>query len=388
MDPRDGLAEGSRRIARRSRPVARPIVAVLVIACCGLLAACNPFDASHHTSPARPAVDDGRPRGPVSTGSPLRVRRASSLQVPADGVFGAGSIWRSNLAGAPRAANSARMVAGLVRQVTSRYGGVAAFNVGHYNASFYRVPAKQQPVTVLWDDCQGRESLPAGLYGSGGQFLNVPLPSNAVPAAGSDASLVIYQPGTDTMWDLWRVARRPDGWHACWGGRMDHVSRSGGWFAHGFGSSATGLSVIGGAIGIREARAGRIRHALALAIPEPAQSTDVSWPAQRSDGSATGPDAIPEGTRFRLDPRLKVGRLHLNPIAAMIARAAQRYGFVVTDRSGAVAVVTESGTATQAVTGTDPWHALLRGTPDYLIMKNFPWQHLQALPKNYGRPRK
>ena len=351
------------------------------------LTACDPLGRQDHTRPAVPApVDDGRPRGPVSTGAPLRVRHAGSLQVPLRSPFGRKSVWRTPVTAAPRAATSAGLVANLNHQVTSLYGGVAAFNVTRYNASFYRVPTKQQRVTVLWDDCQGKGALPAGLYGKGGQFLGVPLPSNAVPSNGTDASLVVYQPSTDTMWDLWRVAKRPDGWHACWGGRMDHVSRSGGWFGRGFGSSATGLSVIGGSIGIREALAGRIDHALALAIPSPAASTNFSWPAQRSDGSDTGPDAVPEGTRFRLDPRLDVDRLPLHPIARMVAKAAQRYGFIVTDRSGAVAVVTESGVASRAVTGADPWAPLLAGTPDYLVMKGFPWQHLQALPKDYGRP--
>lgn len=340
------------------------------------------------TRGARPPLDDGRPHGPVSAGSPLLVRHAAALQVPVAGVFGTRSVWRTRIGDAPRARDSARLVRNLHHQVTSRYGGVAAFNVAQYNASFYRVPADQERVTVLWDDCQGKTLLPTGLYGRAGQFLQVPLPSNAVPATGTDGNLVIYQPGTDTMWDLWKARRKPDGWHACWGGRMNRVSRAGGWFSDGYGSSASGLSVIGGSIGIREVRAGRIEHALALAIPSPAAAERVSWPAQRSDGFDTSADAVPEGTRFRLDPTLEVGRLKLHPIAAMIARAAQRYGFIVTDRSGAVAVVTESGAPTRQATGTDPWPKLMRGTPDYLIMKNFPWQHLQALPRDYGRPRR
>ncbi len=113
-----------------------------------------------------------------------------------------------------------------------------------------------------------------------------------------------------------------------------------------------------------------------------------SYPAQRSDGynPTRVPGRIPEGTRLRLDAAVNIDALHLHPLATMIARAAQTYGFIVTDKSGAVAVLAESGAPTQARTGTDPWTALLDGTPNYLVMSGFPWDKLQALPHNYGKP--
>ncbi|MFI7589579.1 DUF4124 domain-containing protein [Spongisporangium articulatum] len=351
----------------RGRP-SRVVLALLVVGSV-LLAGCGPDD-DRHTSAAR------LPDGPVT------------VPAPRAGPFTAASVWKKNIAKAPLAAGSKAMARNLNGQVTDRYGGVAAFNVTQYNASFYGVSKDQPRTTIAWDDCQGKGSVPQGLYGPGGQFVGVPIPSSAVPSAGTDRSLVIYQKSTDTMWDFWRIANRADGWHACWGGRIDKVSTSKGFFTGSFGASASGLSLIGGAVGIKEAQAGRIDHALALAIPNPAVHTRVSWPAQRSDGFDTSPAAIPEGTRLRLDPRVKVSTLKLHPIAKMIARAAQKYGFIVTDKSGAVAVVTESGAGVQARTGTNPWNALMQGTPDYLIMKNFPWDKLQALPKNYGKPKR
>jgi hypothetical protein len=70
----------------------------------------------------------------------------------------------------------------------------------------------------------------------------------------------------------------------------------------------------------------------------------------------------------------------------MIARAAQQYGFIVVDKAGAVAVIAESGAPEQAATGQDPWAPLMGGTPDYQVMTDFPWESLQALPMDYGRP--
>jgi hypothetical protein len=207
-----------------------------------------------------------------------------------------------------------------------------------------------------------------------------------VPSPGADASLTIYQPGKDTMWEFWRVVKQARGWAACWGGRIDHVSTSGGWFKNGFGASASGLASSAGMVGIRDARSGTIDHALALAILSPAIWTNFSWPAQRSDGGDTSPHAIPEGTRLRLDPSLDVDALRIHPLAKMIAKAAQKYGFIVTDASGAVAVITENPAAVKAATGVDPWTKILAGTPNYLVMRGFPWRSLQALPKNYGKP--
>ena len=48
----------------------------------------------------------------------------------------------------------------------------------------------------------------------------------------------------------------------------------------------------------------------------------VPWPAQRSDGDAVGPDVIPEGTRFRLDPLIDVDALHQTLGDAAASRAA------------------------------------------------------------------
>jgi hypothetical protein len=164
------------------------------------------------------------------------------------------------------------------------------------------------------------------------------------------------------------------------------VSQSPGYFLHGFGATATGLSGTGGMVSLADVRSGTIEHAVSLVIPDPAVASRYSWPAQRSDGDNTDPQAIPEGTRLRLDPSVALDGPRLTPVARMIARAAQRYGFLVTDKGPAVAVVAEGGTAESEATGRDPWRELLGPTPDYQVLKNFPWNRLQVLPHDYGKP--
>lgn len=309
-----------------------------------------------------------------------------SVGAPPGSPFGSGSAWRASIVAAPVAANSAVLAADLASQVAVRYGGIAAFNVWQYNTSFYTAVAGTPVADVGWDNCQGKKYVPAGLLGVGGQFTGVPVPADAVPAAGSDAELTVYSPATDQLWEFWMASHRADGWHACWGGRIDHVSTSAGFFTGGFGASASGLAVAGGMVSLADVRRGSIDHALALAVVDAAPWTSVSWPAQRSDGSRGSASLIAEGTRFRLDPSVNVDGLALTPLAKMIAKAAQRYGFIVTDKAGAVSVVTESGAGVQARTGVNPWTAIMGKTPSYLIMRNFPWDKLQALPPNYGKP--
>lgn len=324
---------------------------------------------------------------------------------PAGGIFGPGSEWRRNIAGASLAANSKELTANLAGQV-QRYYGHAAFNAYDYNATFYTVGAGTPRADVIWDDCQGKGYTPPQLYLQPGQpgfegahFRNVPMPANAVTAVGTDKSIAVYDPATDQLWEFWIAQKQADGWHACWGGRIDKASTAPGYFLNGMGSSATGLPTAGGMIRIKEIQAGRIDHALSLAIVDTENFDKVSYPAQRSDGYNPQrlPNAIWEGTRFRLDPTIDVDTLNLHPVAKIVARAAQQYGFIVTDKAGAVSVIAESGAGVQAATQSNPWGnrnattgrmgpGLLGGSEAYQIMAGFPWDRMQALPVDYAKP--
>jgi len=323
----------------------------------------------------------------TKTASAPAAQRAVAAS-PSGGFVGEGSVWRQDISNAPLHENSARMAAHLDKQVKSVYGGIAAFNVWKHNTSVYTVPASQKRITVKFDNCQGKSYVPQQLYvaSKGAHFVDVPIPDDALPAADSDAQLTIYSPSTDQLWEFWKAKKKADGWYACWGGRIDKASTSNGIFPDGMGASATGLAVAPGSIRVDEVRRGEIDHALSLAIPSPAQWKNFSWPAQRSDGADYSPDAIPEGTRLRLDPRIDVDSLKLTPIAKMVAKSAQKYGFIVSDRSGSVSIQAESGLGLKAQTGSDPWAGILGKTPSYLVFQNFPWEKMQVLPKDYGKP--
>jgi len=296
----------------------------------------------------------------------------------------AGSFWRQTVTDAPVADTSAEQVGQLSKQVADNWGGTAAFNAWDYNTTVVTVPADQPKVDVIWDDCQHKGYTPGSLYDAKGQFADVPMPANVRTAGGTDKELTVWSPSTDQLWEFWIANKQDDGWHACWGGRMDTVSTGPGYFRHGFGATATGLPNAFGMVSFDDVRRGSIDHAMSLQIIGSAAWWKLSWPAQRGDGDGSG--SIEEGTRFRLDPTVDVEALDLPPIAKMIARAAQRYGFVVTDRSGAVAVLGEAGNSLTANGMPNPWTGLLGDTKSYDLLHGFPWDRLQALPHDYGKP--
>jgi hypothetical protein len=206
----------------------------------------------------------------------------------------------------------------------------------------------------------------------------VPIPDGARGAWGGDHHMVVWQPSTDTMWELWGAGQAHGRWEAWWGGRMDHVSRSPGYFSDPSGiqpgATATSLPLVGGLITRADVARGSIDHALAMAIPS---SRYAVWahPAQRSDGGTRSDTAIPAGARFRLDPAVDVDSLGLPPFTAMLAKAAQRYGIYVRDTSPTVTLYAED----PASIGANPWpHAIQPSTTE--VLRRFPWEHLQVMP--------
>jgi hypothetical protein len=299
----------------------------------------------------------------------------SSTAAPAPkpaGIFAADSVWNQALA--PDAAldsRSALYVSDLQRQV-GEYSPYV--NTTRYSTPVFTVGGEQPTVRVQLDEVALANPLLVHAW------ERVPIPPGARPAAGSDQHMVIWQPSTDTMWEFWRASRQSDGWHARYGGRMEHVSANPGYFTSppGWGATATSLPLLGGLIRLDELAAGHIDHALALAIPQ-ARAHCFSWPAQRTDGSLDAEDAIPEGARFRIDPRVDLARAAMSPLVRMLAEAAQRYGMVVRDGAGAVTFYAEDPTPT----GTDPYLGpngyFGSGNVQDLLRREFPWQDLQAL---------
>ncbi len=328
----------------------------------------------------------GRSPDPTDQAAPPQPPLPSAGQRGVYPQFGSEDVFGVDVSGAPVHPKSPAMIRNLRSQIEPHYGGIAALNVNQYNPVLYVVDEKTPRTRVEFNDCQQKGHTPSGLFDGEKHFLDVPVPQDAQTSVGTDSTITLWSPATDQLWEFWVMNRTEDGWSACWGGRIDEVSKSPGYFSPPFGVSASGLVTTGSMITIPEARAKRIEHAMGLALIAPARWDRWWYPAQRSDGTDASPEAIPEGARLRLDPELDVESLDLTPLGKAVARAAQQYGFIVVDTAGAVAVMAESGLPDKQRTGSDPWTEILGEVPQYRQLENFPWDKVEVLVEDYGKP--
>jgi hypothetical protein len=284
--------------------------------------------------------------------------------------FAPDGVWNRRLGDRPALSPSSRALVGEVAREVDDYG--PWLNTYADSVPVYLVPAGQSTIHVTLDTW-GPDLQAA--------FDAVPLPAGATPAQGDDEQLTVWQPATNTIWEFWKLHQVDGAWHARWGGEMQDVSQNPGYFTHSaatndWGATATGLPLLGGLITTADLQRGNIDHALAISLVETAPRY-YAWPAQRTDGYVFTPGVaqIPEGTRFRLDPRLNIAALRLPRLVRMIAQAAQRYGIIVRDKGGAVSFYGQDPVAGQ----TNLWGAAFQGQYPSTLLRSFPWSHLQAL---------
>lgn len=324
--------------------------------------------------------------GPAPEPAPTSPSWNELAQTPSQ-LFGAGAAnpFTQKVTNAPLHGDSAAMMSGLEQQIDASGGGVV-INTAHFNSTLWVATPDTPRVRIAFDNCQKKPDIPAQLYDGAKFFVDVPMPERAAPAAGTDGALAVWSPSTDQLWEFWVAKKSPSGWSACWGGRIDHLASSHGAFPPSFGASASGLATVGSMITVEEARRGRIEHAMNLGLKFIGDPNRIYYPATRSDGKDPAPAALPMGSRLRLDPSVDVDALKITPLAKAVARAAQTYGFIVTETSGAVGIGAESGLEEKSRTGTDPWPAILGLVPDYSQMDGFPWEHVRVLEADYGKP--
>ena len=297
------------------------------------------------------------------------------------GLFAANSVWNRADAGAEPLGNQ-HLAQELAQEADSeiKAGTGPWIETSASSTPVYVVGPNQRCVPVHLDVTEA--------YGKSlkNAFEHVPLPTDARPAAGSDAHLTLIQPSTDSMWEFWRLRRDGDAWHAAWGGAIHDVSASPGYYTStswpgaqsDWGASATSLPVVAGTMTIGELESGHIDHALAISIPN-ARKGVFAFPAQRTDGTLGASDAIPEGTTFRLDPKLDIASLHLPRVVATMAEAAQRYGIIVRDKTlHAIGFYAED----PSPLGTNPYARIFDGKSPSELLKLFPWPHLQVVRSN------
>lgn len=311
--------------------------------------------------------------GPGGDGGGDRTSTGAAGDGPAPRFFAPDSVWNKPLPrDAPLDRESRSIVGSLRAQVDEarRKTFGPTINWHTYSVPIYTVPADQPKTKVMLDNDAGyAASLRAALE-------EVPMPRKAKAAAGNDQHLVVWQPSTDTMWEFWKMHRQRDGWHAKSAGRMGRVSENPGYFAgpagYPWGATATSLPLVGGLILPGELRSGHIPHALAMAVPK-TRGSRWSFPAQRTDGFISGAPSVPQGARFRLDPRVNVDELRASRTVKTLARAAQRYGIIVRDTSATPVFYAQD----PMTLPRKPYGRLFGREPLDNQLADFPWSRLQ-----------
>ena len=273
---------------------------------------------------------------------------------------------------APLDPQSAVMVQRLVSQVNESHAWIGTTDYYDYGVPIYTVPAGQPTVRV---------STPSS--GLQPQFEAVPLPADALPDAGTDGHLVVYQPSTDTTWEFWVLSKDGAGnWSALFGGRMQNVSTNPGYFVDppgtGYGARATSIPLMAGVLRISELQAHQIDHAIGFAMPRPAPC--YRWPAQRQDGNLKNSDwlAPPEGAILRLPASLNLDAMSMPALTRAIAKAVQRHGMVLQDRGGNVGFQGEDPRPVSPNPYAGPT-GIFEGTSPSWLLSFFPWDKLQVL---------
>lgn len=305
--------------------------------------------------------------------------------LPTDAIFAPTSFWYQTIpANTPLHPNNAAFVAEFARLKTTFYNTVS-ISMESWSSPVYAVPSNLPTQRVDQAKCFAGSVPNSGLAR---QWAEVPIPAYAQPASGSDAEMTIYQASSDTLWEFWKAKNADGVWTGCWGGKMENVSQSDGIWRDRYGTTATGLPFLGGQITAEELARGEIRHAIGIALPEVESANIFSWPAQRSDGANPlgKPNRIPQGTRFRLDPSIDVDALNIRPAAKVVAKAAQKYGFVVWDKAGSISIRSQNPKTYTAAGQPNPYPALFFNAPSYAVLSGIPWDRLQFMPQDYGRP--
>ncbi len=195
--------------------------------------------------------------------------------------------------------------------------------------------------------------------------FTMPMPVGATPSIGSDHHLLIHEPGTRTLYELWDARKDTAGKWSCGGYGLWRADGQGwktqGEGARGIGARAYGGSALGGLILAAELAAGRIPHALAWAYQTPRKGAYAAGSAPggpvciggHTDGQG-GPDTIPEGARLRLRANVDIDALAGGePGTTAILTALREYGCFLVDHAGTSCFYVEVGTPAGLARDTD-----------------------------------
>ncbi len=243
---------------------------------------------------------------------------STSPRAPA---LGTEAAWNQNIAKAPRAADSAKVIA-----YVDSHGGDAI------HPDFGSPRAYGFPYAVVG---AGARQLPIHYtaYGSESSPGPFPVPANAPVEGGAhaegDRHVLVVDRSTCKLYELYDAffqAQPKPHWNADAGVEWDLRSaalRPDGWTS----ADAAGLPIFPGLVRYEEAAAGHVDHAIRVTM----DSTRNAWihPASHCAGDTSSGAAPPMGMRLRLKASYGLGKM--TGAARAIAVAMKEYGLIVAD---------------------------------------------------------
>jgi hypothetical protein len=310
------------------------------------------------------------------------------------------SLFDRNVTKWPVDRNSKELVAEFNFDWQQNYG-----NVGVNGRPVIWVPASQRMVPL------------SASAGCSSNFLDntgksAPVPRWAGTSGHPDSALTVYQPSSNTVWELYQAqpvttggaagnTGGSGGWSACWGGKA-RLSTFTGVFPQPYGETATGISNLATEVTEADVLLGSIRHTIGLQV---ANCTMNIYPADRGDcGFYPGNPA--EGQWFRFPASVDCAAYDTTPFENEVCIAGQRYVFVIVDQGGSDGIIADYATGTWAHEGNPgpagSWEDNAKGAccvyvggggpledafqtasgyweQEYQVIASLPWSRLQVI---------
>ena len=207
-------------------------------------------------------------------------------------VYPSDNVWNVPVDGLPVAADSANMIAkiGLTSHLHADFDAVG-------DGIPYNIVSPSTPTSTV-----------SFTYSSESDHVPYPIPPSPVIEGGSDRHLLMVDPATCRLWELYAASKSGSTWHAGSGATWDLTSnalRPAGWTS----ADAAGLPILAGLARYDEVASGAILHALRFTAPS--TCAGYIYPAEHQAGSGTcsATSEPPMGLRVRLKASVDISRL-------------------------------------------------------------------------------
>ncbi len=314
-------------------------VAALITACAAPSTDLSEGEAGSPTI-SQPEVIGGTPTTappvttrPTSTTTPGTLPSTFISENPRMGVGGCPIFPRDNVFGAtvtglPVRADSDRVIASM--------GGTDLGVRPAYTSKTWQGSRAGLPINIVDSRTTPMKDVTGGKYGYMSDLEDHPIPSRprieGEPNLAWDRHMLIVDSATCVTSEFFYVTPpwlNPfGGWVAATAVKLDlnsNTPRKRGT------ATASGTSMFAGLTLYDEVAAGEIDHVIGITIPK-IKAGETIWPATRTDGASSDPDAPAMGTWLRL--RADIDLSALGPQARVVAQALKDHGAIVIDTNG------------------------------------------------------